>query len=105
VTVSVLDQPSPSLRVSDDGPGLPAAWLNDPSPLRYMRGSNAVLSGVRGAGLGLAIAHEVAARHGGRLELSAGADGHGCVATLHFPDGARQDAASLAAVRTLQVSR
>lgn len=91
VVVSVLDAPSPALRVADDGPGLPPALLADASPLRYRRGANAVDSGVRGAGLGLAIAHEVAARHGGQLELASGSDGRGCVATLRFPVSARAE--------------
>ena len=85
VVVSVLDRPVPALRVSDDGPGLPAAWLQRGSPARYERGMQARMTGVRGSGLGLAIAREVAARHDGRLELGAGDGGRGCTATLWFP--------------------
>lgn len=69
------------LAVIDDGPGIPAAELPKVGE-RFFRASNAR---VPGSGLGLAIARAVAQRHGGRLEVAAGASGAGLVAAIVLP--------------------
>ena len=69
------------LEVEDNGPGIPAderaAALQ-----RFRRGSTAV---GMGSGLGLAIAADIAARHGGRLELLDATAGPGLRARLSLP--------------------
>ncbi|MDR7270321.1 two-component system sensor histidine kinase TctE [Pelomonas saccharophila] len=66
------------LEVEDNGPGIPAA--ERPAAMqRFRRGSSA--SGT-GSGLGLAIAADIAARHGGRLELLDAHSGPGLRARL-----------------------
>jgi two-component system sensor histidine kinase MtrB len=69
------------VRVTDSGPGLSAddvAHVFD----RFYRGSAA--QGTEGSGVGLAIAAELAAAHGGRLTAANAADG-GAVFTLTLP--------------------
>lgn len=60
----------PWLEVEDNGPGIPPAE-RPAAMLRFRRGDQAAGTG---SGLGLAIAADIAARHGGRLELL---DAHG----------------------------
>jgi len=67
--------------VSDDGPGLPPEELARAGE-RFFRGRGGALPG---SGLGLSIARTVAMRHGGRLQVSAGADGHGLSVALWLP--------------------
>jgi len=78
------DAEGPWLEVEDNGPGIPAA--ERPAAMqRFRRGASA--SGA-GSGLGLAIAADIAARHGGRLELldAQGGPGHtGLRARLTLP--------------------
>jgi hypothetical protein len=50
-----------------------------------VRGKDSARSGVAGAGLGLSIVREVVSRHRGRLEITAGPEGRGTVATLWLP--------------------
>lgn len=67
------------LRVSDDGPGIPAAdraRATDPGVRLDERGD--------GHGFGLAIVRDLAVLYGGRLELGE-ADGGGLVATVTLP--------------------
>ena len=57
------------LVIEDDGPGIPEALMGrvfDP----FFRVDPARQVKIPGAGLGLAIANEIVARHGGRLTLS-----------------------------------
>lgn len=69
------------LEVEDNGPGIPPA--ERPAALqRFRRGDKA--SGT-GSGLGLAIAADIAARHGGRLELLDAHAGPGLRARLSLP--------------------
>jgi len=71
------------LEVEDNGPGIPAA--ERPAAMqRFRRGSSASGSG---SGLGLAIAADIAARHGGRLELLDAHAGPGLRARLSLPGG------------------
>lgn len=67
------------ITVADDGPGIPPARLADLA----IRGARLDMSGP-GAGLGLAIAGDIAEAAGGRLTL-ANASGGGLEATLHLP--------------------
>jgi len=73
VTLALAEHPL-RLTVEDDGPGIPAherALVLE----RFYRGSNSDVAG--GCGLGLPIAREIAARHGARLRIEAGAQGRG----------------------------
>ncbi len=56
---------SVAIEVADEGPGIPAAVLPRVFE-RFQRGYD----GSSGSGLGLALAREIVARHGGRVELS-----------------------------------
>lgn len=67
------------LDVEDDGPGL-APELRERAFERFVRGSTAG----EGCGLGLAIAREIAERHGGSAELLPAAP-RGCIARLTLP--------------------
>ena len=61
-----IEADSVTLRVSDEGPGIPA----DQRPTLFERfNSKSNASGRRGAGLGLAIARSLVRLHGGTLEL------------------------------------
>ena len=82
VTVRVDDAGAEAvLAVLDDGPGLAPDELQHASE-RFFRGRHARPGG---SGLGLAIVRAVAERHGGRLELQAGAGSRGLAARLHLP--------------------
>jgi signal transduction histidine kinase len=71
------------LAVVDDGPGIPA---DDAERVfeRFTRLDDARASADGGAGLGLAIAREIAQRHGGTLTLD-GDHGHGARFVLRLP--------------------
>ncbi|KQU64337.1 histidine kinase [Aminobacter sp. DSM 101952] len=73
-TVKVLEQGADVLlEVEDTGPGIPASELESVRQ-RFVRGRE---GDKPGAGLGLPIVEEIASLFGGRLALSAGADGRG----------------------------
>lgn len=61
--------------IRDFGPGFPAEDLHE-LHLRFRRGSNS--DGIIGSGLGLTIAHDVAAAHGGSLTLFNPVEGGAC---------------------------
>jgi signal transduction histidine kinase len=67
--------------VEDGGPGVP---LEDRERIfeRFARGSRAARGSLPGAGLGLAIVAETAARHGGRAWCEDGAEGAAFVLSL-----------------------
>ena len=70
------------ITVTDEGPGLgdgPAEALTE----RFKRGSNT--KGIVGSGLGLTIAEDVLAAHGGRLELKTRDGDQGTCVTLVLP--------------------
>ncbi|MEO5756313.1 MAG: sensor histidine kinase N-terminal domain-containing protein [Mesorhizobium sp.] len=72
------------LEVEDTGPGIPLPEL-DNVRRRFVRGR----AGEKpGAGLGLPIVEEIAALFGGRLDLTAGANGHGLRVRVSFPASA-----------------
>jgi signal transduction histidine kinase len=67
VEVAVLnDDGRAVLTVADDGPGIAAAGRTRVFE-RFVRLDDARSRGEGGAGLGLAIAHDIASRHGGRI--------------------------------------
>ncbi|MFN6997211.1 MAG: sensor histidine kinase [Aquincola tertiaricarbonis] len=68
-----------SLWVRDEGPGLDAA-VQPRIGQRFVKGR-----GSNGAGLGLAIARNIAERHGGTLVLEPAGDGPGLLARLWWP--------------------
>ena len=69
------------LAVADDGPGIPEC---DRSRVfdRFYRGRH---NDVRGAGLGLTIVKQAAARMGGVVEFTSGLDGRGSRFAVHVP--------------------
>ena len=73
------------LEVKDSGPGIPQNELERAGE-RFFRASNTTLPG---SGLGLAIVRSIAQRHGGSLQLRAGDDGVGLVASIEIPLPAR----------------
>jgi signal transduction histidine kinase len=91
VVVTVCDGERAGIRITDTGPGLPelAGLVGG----RFVRGVRSMREGVAGAGLGLAIAREVARRHRGHLELTAGPEGRGTAATLWIHSANRAESA------------
>ena len=89
VVVTLEDTPGAVvLAVSDDGPGVPAEAAERVFE-RFTRLDDARSTGDGGAGLGLAIARNIAEQHGGRLVLDgAGAPGARFVLTLPRAGGA-----------------
>ena len=76
IHIDVTTFPSPRVTVRDEGPGFPVAEIAG-LPDRFTRGSNA--DGIIGSGLGLTIAQDVAAAHGGALKLGNHPKGGACV--------------------------
>ena len=82
--VVLVSRPEPGLvrvEVRDDGPGIPQADRERVFE-RFARIDEARDRGHGGAGLGLAIARDIAVRHGGRLYAADSADGARFVAEL-----------------------
>jgi two-component system sensor histidine kinase TctE len=80
-TVTLLLKPQPVvLAVADDGPGIPQEERRLVLEPFYRRPGNAD----EGCGLGLAIAHEIAARHGAALVIQDGPDGRGTSVQVRF---------------------
>jgi signal transduction histidine kinase len=71
-----------SVTVSDRGPGVPEQFVPQLFD-RFARGPDR--HAARGAGLGLYIAHRLAAANDGTLEYASGPDGRGAVFTLTLP--------------------
>ncbi len=80
VTVAVRLLPGPAIVVEDSGPGIVPAE-RDRVVLRFHRGDHAQDGG---AGLGLAIVHEVALAHAGRFVIGQAEDG-GARFEIHVP--------------------
>lgn len=78
VMINIESYPSSHFTVTDQGAGFPTDSI-DSLTNRFSRGSNA--SGTIGSGLGLTIARDVAAAHGGKLVISNKVEGGACV---HF---------------------
>jgi CHASE2 domain-containing sensor protein/signal transduction histidine kinase len=69
-----------SIAVTDAGPGLPAAAIERLSAAH----EGLVPTGSRGVGFGLLFVQRVVSRHGGRLQVQPGPDGHGAMFTLEL---------------------
>ena len=78
------------IEVADRGPGVPEAELPRLGE-RFARLSSARERGTGGAGLGLAIVHDVIARHGGRVRF-ANRPGGGLVVCIELPAAAGEGA-------------
>jgi len=72
------------LSVADEGPGIPAE-AREKVFQRFYQLDPARSGETPGAGLGLAMVAQIAALHGGRMELAA-REGGGCVFTLLLPE-------------------
>lgn len=73
-----------SVRVADQGPGIPKSELT-PIFKRFYRVPGAMASAVKGTGLGLYIVRSVAKRHGGRAWAESEGPGHGSTFIIEFP--------------------
>ncbi|SMX32836.1 sensor histidine kinase [Octadecabacter ascidiaceicola] len=80
VIVKVTNAPTLTVSVSDEGPGFADDEIETLSG-RFVRGKN--MGNKVGSGLGLTIAQEVAAAHGGTMSLTNKPEGGACV-TLSF---------------------
>jgi signal transduction histidine kinase len=81
--------------VSDDGPGIPHVEQQAVFE-KFVRGAAARTSGVRGTGVGLALAQQIVHAHGGRITLTSEV-GHGSTFSVWLPAasseaGARREA-------------
>jgi signal transduction histidine kinase len=84
-TLVIEDGPALTLRVLDEGPGIPAEALDQVfEPFFRLESSRNRNTG--GTGLGLSIARDIAQAHGGKLTL-ANRDGGGLEARLVLPRG------------------
>jgi signal transduction histidine kinase len=88
VDVRVTTQPSDAgfvtLRVTDQGPGIPPTELKRIFK-RFYRVPGQLAIRVKGTGLGLYIVRSVARRHGGRVWAESEGHGHGSTFVLQFP--------------------
>jgi two-component system, OmpR family, sensor histidine kinase TctE len=84
ITLGLRAQPQPVLLVDDDGPGIPETERALVLERFYRRAQ----SPGEGAGLGLAIAREIAARHGAELRIESGPNGRGTRIIVALPAGA-----------------
>ncbi|HYM33811.1 MAG TPA: ATP-binding protein, partial [Steroidobacteraceae bacterium] len=73
VTVTVAAQPTPSISVEDDGPGIP---LEEREKI-FERFHRLDGTGPQGCGLGLAIVKEIAKLHGASVHVASGRDNIG----------------------------
>ena len=91
------------LRVADRGPGIPVSEAARVF-LPFERLDSRLTEGVSGAGLGLAIARDLAARMNGSVELESAAAGTGCNFTVRLPgvvSGTDQSSAPAALPQTV----
>ena len=82
------DGESTTITVADKGPGIPhrlRAAVFDP----FCRGSNKLTDGATGAGIGLAIARDLARLHGGDVTLDPTEEGASFRVVLHTPHSER----------------
>jgi CheY-like chemotaxis protein len=84
ISLRDVDHAQVQISVSDDGPGIPPAFL----PHAFERFRQADSSTTRrhgGLGLGLAIVHSIVALHGGTVTAANAPSGHGAVFTVTLP--------------------
>ena len=84
VTIEQVDGKYVSLRVKDQGPGIPRTELKRIFK-RFHRVPGPLATRVKGTGLGLYIVRSVAKRHGGRAWAESEGPGHGSTFLLQFP--------------------
>jgi signal transduction histidine kinase len=84
VETGVVDQKYASVRVCDQGQGIPKGELQDVFK-RFHRVPGPVAARVPGTGLGLYIVRSVAKRHGGRAWAESEGIGHGSTFVLQLP--------------------
>lgn len=79
-----LERAEMVIRVADTGAGIPAQAIPHIFERFYQADASRPGGEKRGAGLGLAIAHEIIAAHGGRITLRS-QEGQGTVFYVHLP--------------------
>ncbi|MFZ5908756.1 MAG: sensor histidine kinase [Chloroflexota bacterium] len=79
-----LERAEMVIRVADTGAGIPAQAIPHIFERFYQADASRPGGKKRGAGLGLAIAHEIIAAHGGRITLRS-QEGQGTVFYVHLP--------------------
>jgi len=84
VQTAVDDGKYASVRVKDQGPGIPKTELKQIFK-RFYRSSGPLATRVKGTGLGLFIVRSVAKRHGGRAWAESEGPGRGSTFVLQFP--------------------
>lgn len=84
VSVSALGEKRVSIRVADQGIGIPSAQLKRIFK-RFYRVPGKFMARVKGTGLGLFIVHSVVTKHGGRVFAESGGLGHGSTFTVQLP--------------------
>ena len=84
VATSQVDGKYASVRVSDNGPGIPSPELKRIFK-RFYRSSGPLAGRVKGTGLGLFIVRSVARRHGGKAWAESAGPGRGSTFVLQFP--------------------
>lgn len=84
VEISEVDAKYVSVRVRDEGPGIPKAELKRIFK-RFYRVPGLLATRVQGTGLGLYIVRSVAKRHGGRAWAESEGPGRGSTFVLQFP--------------------
>src|SRR5436190_10614995 len=84
VSVSTLDAKRVTIRVADQGIGIPSAQLKRIFK-RFYRVPGKFMARVKGTGLGLFIVHSVITKHGGRVFAESGGLGHGSTFTVQLP--------------------
>lgn len=85
VRVEVEDGPEVAVRVSDNGPGIPAS---EQSKIfrKFVRGANAQTQEIKGTGIGLAMVKHIVDAHGGHIHVSS-EPGRGSTFTILLPKG------------------
>ena len=84
VKTSQDDERHASVRVTDNGPGIPSTELKRIFK-RFYRITGPLATRVKGTGLGLYIVRSVARRHGGRAWAESPGEGRGSTFILQFP--------------------
>ncbi len=84
VSISALDNKRISVRVADQGIGIPGPQLKRIFR-RFYRVPGKFMARVKGTGLGLFIVHSVVRKHGGRVFAESAGLGHGSTFTIQLP--------------------
>jgi two-component system sensor histidine kinase SenX3 len=87
VRVDAPDAKRITLRVQDNGVGIPAPELKRIFR-RFYRVPNRTLSSVKGTGLGLFIVRAIVRKHGGRVFAESPGEGRGTTVVLELPRSA-----------------